>query len=148
MAEDNQNHTYDDIINLPNPTSKNHPRMPLYDRAAQFSPFAALTGHDAAIAETARLTDKKAVLDEDALAKLNKRLRIIGENLETEPQVTITYFVLDNKKAGGAYFTHTGIAKRIDEYEHVVIMKDKTVIPIDEISSIESEIFRDMELYE
>lgn len=144
MVEDKNNHTYDDIINLPNPTSRNHPRMSLYDRAAQFSPFAALTGHDAAIKETARLTDKKVELDEDTLSRLNERLNIINENIGSEQIVTITYFVPDDRKSGGAYISHSGTVKRIDEYERTVIMTDKTEIPIEEISKIESDLFKEI----
>lgn len=135
--------SYDDIINLPHPTSKKHPRMSLYDRAAQFSPFAALTGHDAAIRETARLTDEKTELDEDILNKLNEQLNIINENIGAERNVTITYYVPDERKAGGAYVTHSGIVKKIDEYEHVVVMNDHTWIPIEQIRQIESELFKD-----
>ncbi len=107
---------YDDIINLSHPTSSNHPRMPLADRVAQFAPFAALTGHEAAIKETARLTDDKEILSDEVIAVLNDKLNIIAENLGTEQTVQITYFVPDEKKAGGAYVTHSGIVRRIDSY--------------------------------
>ncbi len=137
-------HKYDDIINLPHPTSQNHPRMPLADRAAQFAPFAALTGHEAAIKETARLTDDKEILSDEVIAVLNDKLNIIAENLGTEQTVQITYFVPDDKKAGGAYVTHSGIVRRIDSYEHILIMTDGTVIPIGQISEIEGELFGDM----
>lgn len=130
------NKNYDDIINLPNPTSKKHPRMSLYDRAAQFSPFAALTGHDAAIKETARLTDEKVELDDDTLNRLNEQLNIIRNHIGTNESVSITYFVPDNRKSGGAYVTHSSTVKKIDEYERVVVMSDKTRIPIDQISEI------------
>ena len=137
-------HKYDDIINLPHPTSARHPRMPLKDRAAQFAPFAALTGHEAAIKETARLTDEKENLSDEVIAVLNDKLNIISENLGTEQTVEITYFVPDDKKAGGAYVTHSGIVKKIDLYEHILIMTDGTVIPIGQISEIEGELFGDM----
>lgn len=130
------NKNYDDIINLPNPTSKKHPRMSLYDRAAQFSPFAALTGHDAAIQETARLTDEKMELDDDTLNRLNEQLNIIRNHIGTNESVSITYFVPDDRKSGGAYVTHSGTVKKIDEYERVVVMSDKTRIPIEQISEI------------
>ena len=142
--ENQDNHRYDDIINLPNPTSKKHPRMSLYDRAAQFSPFAALTGHEAAIKETVRQTDAKQVLSEEVIAELNKKLYLIGETIGTQQMVEITYFVPDNKKAGGAYISYSGCVKKIDEYEHTVVMEDKTVIPIEQISDIEGEMFRAM----
>ena len=142
--ENQDNHSYDDIINLPNPTSTKHPRMPLSDRAAQFSPFAALTGHEAAIKETVRQTDAKQVLSEEVIAELNKRLYLIAETIGTQQVVRITYFVPDNKKAGGAYISHAGYVKRIDKYEHTVVMEDKTVIPSEQISDIEGEMFGDM----
>ena len=141
MVEDKNNHAYDDIINLENPTSRTHPRMSLYDRAAQFSPFAALVGHDAAIRETARLTDERQELSEDAIEHLNEKINLIRENIGTEYTVTITYFVPDEKKSGGAYITHSGVVKRVDEYEHTVVMTDKTVIPLEQISEIEGEQF-------
>lgn len=143
---DKDTHRYDDIINLPHPTSANHPRMSLYDRAAQFSPFAALTGHDAAIKETARLTEQKIELSEDTISRLNEKLQIVADHLETK--VTITYFVPDERKSGGAYVSYTGIVRRIDDYEHTLIMTDKTVIPIEQISEIESELFGEIGIYE
>ena len=130
-------HKYDDIIDLPNPTPKRHPRMSLYARAAQFSPFAALTGHEAASRETARRTDEKEILSDEVIVGLNEKLRIIAENIGSEMAVAITYFVPDERKAGGAYMTHAGVVKKIDEYEHMIIMKDGTMIPIDQISEIE-----------
>lgn len=132
------NKNYDDIIHLPNPTSKNHPRMSLYERAAQFSPFAALTGHDDAIRETARLTDEKKELDEDTLTQLNEKLRVIRENIGSNEAVSITYFVPDERKSGGEYVTHFGTVRRIDEYEHTIIMNDKTQIPIEQICGLET----------
>ena len=141
MSKEKDTHRYDDIINLPHHTSTKHPRMSLYDRAAQFSPFAALTGHDEAIKETARLTDEKAELYEDTKAMLNEKLQIIRENPNTDIAVTFTYFVPDENKSGGTYISHTGSVKRIDEYQHTVIMKDKTVIPIEQIREIESDLF-------
>lgn len=142
--KDQYNHKYDDIINLPHPTSKKHPRMSLYARAAQFSPFAALTGHEAAIKETARRTDEKLMLSDEVIAELNEKLKLIAETIGTQQVVRITYFVPDNKKAGGAYISHAGYVKRIDKYEHTVVMEDKTVIPSEQISDIEGEMFGDM----
>lgn len=142
---DNQdNHRYDDIINLLNPTSKKHPRMSLSDRAAQFSPFAALTGHEAAIKETARQTDEKLMLSDEVIAELNEKLNLISETIGMQQLVRITYFVPDKKKAGGVYISYSGCVKKIDEYEHTVVMEDKTVIPIEQISDIEGEMFGDM----
>lgn len=141
MTTDNNIHRYDDIINLPHHVSTRHPHMSLYDRAAQFSPFSALTGHEAAIKETARLTDEKLELDEDVKEKLNEKLQIIKDNLGKETSVTISYFVPDERKSGGAYFSCTGTVRRIDVYRHVIIMTDKTVIPMDQIYEMESELF-------
>ena len=141
---ENISHKYDDIINLPHHVSKKHPQMSLHDRAAQFSPFAALTGHKAAINETARLTDEKQLLSEDAIAQLNEQLNLIKENIGTNQTVTITYFVPDDKKSGGAYISHTGVVKKIDEYNHTVILTDKTVIPIEQISEMQSDIFSEI----
>ena len=139
---DNQdNLRYDDIINLPNPTSTKHPRMSLSDRAAQFSPFAALTGHEAAIEETVRQTDEKLMLSDEVIAELNEKLNLITETTGTQQLVRITYFVPDNKKAGGAYISCSGCVKKIDGYEHTVVMEDKTAIPIEQISDIEGEMF-------
>ncbi len=141
---ENINHKYDDIINLPHHVSKKHPQMLLRDRAAQFSPFAALTGHKAAINETARLTDEKQILSEDVIAKLNEQLNLIKENIGTNLIVTITYFVPDDRKSGGAYISNTGVVKKINEYNHTVILTDNTVIPIEQISEMQSDIFSEI----
>ena len=135
---------YEDIINLPHHVSKKHPQMLLRDRAAQFSPFAALTGHKAAINETARLTDEKQILSEDVIAKLNEQLNLIKENIGTNLIVTITYFVPDDRKSGGAYISNTGVVKKINEYNHTVILTDNTVIPIEQISEMQSDIFSEI----
>ena len=141
---ENISHKYDDIINLPHHVSKKHPQMSLHDRAAQFSPFAALTGHKAAINETARFTDEKQILSEDVIAKLNEQLNLIKENIGTNQTVTITYFVPDDKKSGGAYISNTGVVKKINEYNHTVVLTDKTVIPIEQISEMQSDIFSEI----
>ena len=104
-----KNNSYEDIINLPHPVSKNHPQMPLRDRAAQFAPFAALTGHDAAIKETARLTDERLELSEEVIAQLNEKINIIRNNIGIEQNVSITYFIPDAKKAGGSYVVCSGV---------------------------------------
>lgn len=132
--------TYDDIINLPHHVSTKHPHMPLMDRAAQFSPFAALTGHDAAVKETARLTDRRVELDELEKEALREKLNLIVEMMDEHPEVTLTYFQPDTKKDGGAYLSVTGCVKKIDEYERVVCMTDGVKILIDEIIEIESEL--------
>lgn len=137
---------YEDIIHLPHHVSKTRKRMSQIDRAAQFSPFAALTGYDAAILETARLTDKQIELDEGRKAILNEKLTIIADFIKEQPEVTITYFEPDRKKDGGAYVDYTGIVKRIDEYERAVIMVDKKSIPIDQILEIQCELFGNYEI--
>ena len=129
-------HKYDDIINMPHHVSDKHPRMPLIDRAAQFSSFAALTGHDDAIEETARLTDKKIELDENTKELLDMRLMMIREHMAEKPKVTFTYFEPDDKKSGGAYVDVTGIVKKINDFEHKIILCDGIEILIDNIVDI------------
>ena len=124
---------YDDIIDLPRPKSKHEP-MPMSDRAAQFSPFAALTGYGDAIDETARLTDARIELSEEERAELDYRQQYLS-TLDS-PTVTVTYFVSDERKTGGAYVTHTGTLKRIDEIERTMVFNDGVRIPIVEIISI------------
>lgn len=132
------NHRYDDIINLPHYVSSKHPQMPALDRAAQFSPFAALTGHDAAIKETARLTDEQMELDEDRREEIDRQLREIRERLSGRPEVTITYFVPDEKKTGGSYVTVSGRVKKLDEYEGRILLEDDISVEIDKICRVES----------
>lgn len=121
---------YDDIIDLPHPVSQHHPQMPLADRAAQFSPFAALTGLDAALQETARLTDQRITLDEYEQAELDKTLQALREAAPQHPAVEITYFQPDARKAGGQYVTSVGHVKRIAEYEQQLILTEGTSIPL------------------
>ena len=135
---------YDDIIDLPHHVSAARPQMTAIDRAAQFSPFAALTGYDSAIKETARLTDERVMLDECAKAALSDRLQIIAERIKEHPEIAITYFQPDAKKNGGAYVTAVSSVKKIDEYKRVVVMTDGAAIPIDEIISIDGQIFDSM----
>ena len=119
--------------------------MPLINRAASFSPFAALTGYDEVVKETARLTDARIELDDSTKIILSDKLKMAMEMADQEPTITVTYFVADQKKAGGAYVDYTGIIKRIDEYERKVLFVDKTSIPIDDIYAIEGEIYKGME---
>lgn len=130
---------YDDMIDLPHPTSAKHARMPISERAAQFSPFAALTGYDAAVKETARLTDRKGELDEDAKTALDLKLRTLADGGELCPKVSITYFQADKKKAGGAYVTAVSPVKKIDNIKRVVVLTDGTQVPIEDIFEIELE---------
>ena len=130
---------YDDIIDLPRPKSKHEP-MPMSDRAAQFSPFAALTGYGDAIDETARLTDARIELSEEERAELDYKQQYLA-TLDS-PTVTVTYFVPDERKTGGAYVTHTGTLKRIDEVERMVVFKDGLRVPLDEVMDIKCEQLR------
>lgn len=131
---------YDDIIHLPHHVSKKHPQMAPLDRAAQFSPFAALTGHDAAIKETARLTDERVTLDEDEKAVLDARLQELKEQLSEQsaerPEVSITFFKPDDRKSGGSYETVCGRVKKIDGYERRIVLEDGTSIRIDDLVEI------------
>lgn len=134
----NDEHKYDDIIDLPHHISKKHPQMSLLNRAAQFSPFAALTGHDTAIWETARLTDPFIELDESRKEELDEQLRLLRENLDQKPECEISYFQPDEKKDGGTYVTICGRVKKIDEFRHQIIFTDGTALPIEHIFSIGS----------
>ena len=127
---------YDDIIALPHPEPRTHPRMSLHDRAAQFSPFAALTGHSAAIAETGRLTDSRITLDESEMTRVDTELQHLQELLPSRPTVSITYFVPDERKAGGSYQTVTGTVRRIDTVNGVLLLADRREVPIADIFDI------------
>ena len=129
---------YDDILYLPHPTSRKHPRMSIQDRAAMFSPFAALSGHGAAIAETARLTDQRMELDEDTRAELDQKQAVLLEHIGGQPEVTVTWFQPDARKDGGAYGTVTGRLKKIDE----VGRTDGTSIPLEDVVGLESGCFQ------
>lgn len=127
---------YSDIIHLPHPEPKNHPRMPMEARAAQFAPFAALTGYDAVISETARQTDRQEVLDEEQQQLLNRQFLLLLEHIAEHPTVTITYFVADEKKAGGSYQSVTGHVKRYDDYLQQLILSDGRQVPLHDIIEI------------
>ena len=132
---------YDDIIHLPHHVSRNHPQMPLRDRAAQFAPFAALTGYEAAVGETARQTTERRELDAQEAAELNRRLTDLAARLKDRPEVTIEYFVPDDRKAGGAYVTVAGRVRNISVSEKTLVMEDGTEIPMEDIVSMTGEIF-------
>ncbi len=136
---------YDDLLYLPHHTSKNHPRMSRLDRAAQFSPFAALTGYDDAVRETARLTDRRAELDDDELAVLDERLRLVLAWEDDPPLVSVTWFQPDRRKEGGAYVTTQGRIRKVDEVKRVLVMDDGSKIPVDDIVELDSEIFNRVE---
>lgn len=131
--------SYTDILNLPHPTSKKHPRMTRTARAAQFAPFAALTGYNEVVKETARLTDEQLELDDTEKAQLNEKLQLLRQHLPRQLPITITFFIPDTKKAGGSYQTITGPVKKIQEYERRLIMTDGTIIPIDAIIGLYGE---------
>ena len=136
---------YDKIINSPHHVSSTHPHMSMIDRAAQFSPFAALTGYDAAVKETARLTEQKIELDEYEKVALDQRILLLQDHLKEHPEVTITYFVPDKRKDGGKYVSITGAVKKIDTYEKQIVLMDKSKIPIENILNMDGEVFRILE---
>ncbi len=127
---------YKDIINLPHHASKTRKPMSLYNRAAQFAPFAALTGYDDAIKETARLTEERIELSDELKNMLNQKIKLIIENIKLQPEVAITYFVPDNKKSGGVYKTISGNVKRIDEVEKCIIFTNKLKIKVSDLLNI------------
>ena len=135
---------YNDIINLPHPTSARHPRMPIGDRAAQFAPFAALTGYDDVIDETARLTDRMTELSEEMKEILDAKQHFLVDVIDTHPKISVVYFVPDAKKQGGMYKTVTGELKMIDEYERQLVLSDGTRIDNNKIYDIECELFRNL----
>ena len=132
---------YADIIDLPHHQSDTRPKMSNYDRAAQFSPFAALTGHAESIKETARLTDEYSEPSEEMKAIMNEKILFLMEQLENQPEITITFFKPDEKKQGGAYITITGVVKKFKTYERQIQMTTGDLIPIDMIFGIDGEIF-------
>lgn len=127
---------YDDVINRQHPTSKKHPRMSNMNRAAQFAPFAALTGYEESIEETARLTDRRIELSEYEIEELNTKLNFIQKHIKERPEVTIIYFQPDERKEGGSYITVTGRVRRIDEVNRVLVFDDERVVWIDVIVNI------------
>ena len=132
---------YEDIVNLPRHISKVHPQATMADRAARFSPFAAISGYEDMVKEAARVTEERIDITDATKELLNEKLNMIVEFLDEEPEVTITYFEPDKKKDGGAYISITGTVKKIDEYERIVLMTDEKKIKIDEIYAIESDLF-------
>lgn len=136
---------YEDIINLPHHVSPTRPQMPMSDRAAQFAPFAALTGYDAAIKETGRLTDEKIELDEEALTALDMKYQFLMDTLDDAPEVTITYFQPDERKAGGKYVSAVGVVRKVDDFERRITMQDGAKILMDDVLSIDGELFSSLE---
>ena len=127
---------YDDIIHLPHHVSQNHPQMPMLDRAAQFAPFAALTGYEAAVGETARLTAERRELDAQEAEEQNRRLTDFSARLKDRPEVTIEYFVPDERKSGGAYVTVTDRVRHISVPEKTLVMESGTEIPMEDVDSV------------
>lgn len=128
---------YEDIINLPHHISKKYPRMSLEARSAQFAPYAALTGYDEVLAETARITNRRIEIDENLKTIIDSKLQIIRENIKNKPQISVVYFVPDLKKNGGKYVTVNGNVKKIDEYRNVVVLEDNMEIEVKEIIQLE-----------
>lgn len=132
---------YSDIINMPHHVSNNRPQMSMRDRAAQFAPFAALTGYDDAVRETARQTNQKIELLDEQVAILNEKILFLIEKIKDNLEITITYFIPDKKKEGGAYATVKGIVKKIDEYNKLIIMNDGREIMMDSIFDLQGDVF-------
>ena len=137
---------YKDIINLPHKQSTKRPHMSLLDRAAQFAPFAALTGYDDAVKETARLTNEKIELSEENLNVLNMKYQILVDRLDEEHEVIFTYFIPDRNKSGGAYIDKRGVVKKVDDYERLITLFDGTKIPMDDVLAIDGDFFSSAEL--
>ena len=133
----NDSHQYDDIITLPHHVSERHPHMPLIDRAAQFSPFAALTGYEAAIAETARPTEAKRELSEEQKQIISSRLYELQNCISSAPCITVVFFQQDKRKSGGAYRTVSGPVKKVNDYLGVLEMSDGLSIPFQDILSLD-----------
>lgn len=136
---------YDDIINCPHHVSEKRAPMPIANRAAQFSPFSALTGYDAAIEETGRLTEGWIDLDESSVEALNEKLLRILQAMDAGPEVTVVYFRPDERKSGGAYISVTGVVKKLDSVDQSLLMEDGTLIFFENIYALTGELFRNME---
>ena len=137
MQNTDDPHRYDDILHLPHHVSSAHPPMSMRDRAAQFAPFSAHSGHSAAIRETARLTDRRMDLDESELELLSEKLMLLQERLDDRPSAEFTWFVPDPRKQGGSYMTCSGRVKKILPSENVIVMEEGQRIPMDEVVHIQ-----------
>lgn len=148
---DKDPHRYYDMLDLPHHQSSTRPHMSMSNRAAQFSPFAALTGYDDEVRETARLTDEKIELSDTEKERLDRKMRFLSDHLDDRPTVSITYFVPDERKAGGAYTTNTGVVKKVDTAQQKVIfyaenkISDGRSILINTIVEVNCELFQDVE---
>lgn len=136
---------YDDLLNLPHHVSVVHPHMSLYDRAAQFAPFKALSGYEDDVEETARLTDERIELDEERIEHLDARLRLLEEHLSESPTVTITYYQPDTRKDGGSYETVSGVVKKLDAIRRAIVLRDGREIPVDDVIGINGELFASLD---
>ena len=136
---------YMDIINLPHHVSKKHPQMSRYERAAQFAPFAALTGYEDIIEEEGRITDNRVEINEEAKYLLDRKMQILMNDIKNMPLVSITYFLPDERKSGGEYVTLDERVKKIDILKHIVITENAKIIPIAEIVDIQGDIFKSMD---
>ena len=130
------NEDFSDILYEPRPVSANHPPMSLRDRAAQFAPFAALTGYEELICENARFTEQRPLPDEDAREEINAALQALLSAADAAPEIRVTYFRPDEKKAGGALITHTGRLRQIKPWERLLLFADGTAVPLDDILSV------------
>lgn len=139
----NDTSKYNDIIDLPHHVSKTRPQMDMIERAAQFSPFAALTGYDAAVKETARLTDSRVILDEESKTVLDAKLQILFDHIAARPEITVTYFQPDLLKEGGQYISKTGCIRKIQPVERIIVFTDSVALKIDDIVDISGSIFPD-----
>ena len=143
--QNNDIHRYDDMIDLPHHVSSKRPQMSLYDRAAQFSAFKALAGYEDCVTEAARLTGERIELDDASLSLLNGKMQILQDEIKSRPNITVTYFVPDKKKAGGEYVSVSGSIKRIDEVERTIIFSDGKTIQVDDVIDLQSELFAELE---
>ena len=139
MSPTYEGRRYDDMLQLIHHSSATHPRMSMHDRAAQFAPFAALTGYEAVIEETGRLTDSRIELDEGGKALLDEKLRMLHDTIKSQPRIIATVFRPDERKSGGAYVRIMGYPKRIDICEKMILLLDGTVIPIEDLYDIEAD---------
>lgn len=136
------NHQYDDIINMEHHKSKKHPPMSLYARSAQFASFAALTGYEDAVRETAREVMERIEIDDELKNILDGKIQLLSEQINKKPEVIFTYFIPDLTKDGGIYISVAGVVKKIDTYNQNIILEDKTEIPINDILDISGEVFK------
>ena len=144
----NNDYKYNDIINLPHHVSKKHPQLSKASYAAQFSPFAALTGYEGIVSEAARFNNERVELGDKEKDILNAKLQIIGEHIKEHPELELTYFQKDKKKTGGAYLKKTAQIKRIDDLKRIMYFTDGTNLPMDDITDMQGEIFGVLESVE